>query len=378
MKTILSVLLLFATAGAHAEETRLNPDSSFEAAYQASVKEAVRLFPDLEVEGSKLRKAVEEEIQYLAEANSPFLKQPIFPLAVASRLADIRGIKATDEGTATTRRRIEAAQKADQAFKLAKAESEYQTSYDVAVLEAERLYPDLAIEGSLIRKEVEKEIAELARTKDPLLSNPNFPIKVAEGVARSLKILSSDQIHIASVQAQQTEEARAEGRRREAEAAYEAAALQQAQAEAYRKEREALLPEGDRKALERRRQDELNRRGPMAQFHEQRMASVQSTSSQQQPSYIILPPRGPVRPGTVLRDSSGRVANTLEPGRVYHKRAVDDAEEAQILRLSQAMERGASQEELAMMATTEELQQLRTEIERLRQDIPFRGRYRYH
>lgn len=67
--------------------------SQFETGYQTSVAEAERTFPDLAENGTPLREAVEEEIQYLVATKSPLLNQPDFPLVVARRMARSLGVK---------------------------------------------------------------------------------------------------------------------------------------------------------------------------------------------------------------------------------------------------------------------------------------------
>ncbi|HWL51216.1 MAG TPA: hypothetical protein VNQ90_02185 [Chthoniobacteraceae bacterium] len=275
--------------------------------------------------------------------------------------------------------------------------SELEQSWHTVSIE----YPDAFKEGSPLAQAASKEVERLKSENSPLLNNPNYPLIIARYVAAQLGIAPATQQQAEVVSPVNTDTIQfVVATREENDVRFTGTGKWKLEiGETFPfvrhmsvSEYNGGVPDHQDKTYSVLKMDDsilvvhssnlaLVPESDLSKAAMTHQAIVQASRKhdarvnreQKAPPYRIIQGSGPVRPGTVYRDSSGHVAQSLEPGRVYHRRAVSDAEEAQLIRISQAMERGASDAELSQLEATEEMRrssaELQQQLQRLRWDI---------
>ncbi len=367
-----------AAAGIFLNSSLLAQDTQVQAQYSESIDAAGREFPDALKEGTALFSAIAKEIERLQVESSPLLNNTDFPLIVARYVAAQLGVSPTSAQESRT---------------------EVEKSWHAASLE----FPDAFKDGTPLARAASGEFERLKSQNDPLLSDPNHPLIIVRRMAAQIGPTAPQQTGVASastsdaiqfvVAVREENDVYFTGKNkwkleigetfpfvRYMSVSEFNGGTPDHQDKTYsvlkmdgsvlitRSSNIAFVSEADVPSAAMKHQAIVQ-----ASRDYDARANASANRPQEAATHRIIQGSGPIRPGTVYRDSNGRVAKSFEPGKVYHRRAVSDAEEAQLIRISQAMERGASHEELAQLEATDEMRrasaEMQQQIQRLRWDI---------
>lgn len=170
MKTLSVIFLLVLGAWADGQQparpsTIVTAEERFKMKVAEAESTAVKMYPSINVEGSPIRAEMDQIAVRLANGNDPLLDRPDCGLEIAKMAAAKLGIKAVDLSA------------------LAAAEEQSRAEQT-----AVQMYPDINVEGSALRAEMDKIAAWLAKEKDPLLNRTDCGLRIAKMAAAKLNI----------------------------------------------------------------------------------------------------------------------------------------------------------------------------------------------